>query len=345
MDEYGVMARKQVSQKAFEYYLNFLNGLFKNSTLRPAIHLAYLTGILPIVRDKIESKLNEFTEYSMIDAGELGGFIGFTEQEVQDLCNQYKMDFPECKKWYNGYKIGSNNAIYNPKSVVKAMKDKKFGDYWTKTGSYENIKDYIKLNFQGIKDDIVTMISGGFVDVNVSKFLNTMTDFHSKDSVFTYLIHLGYLAYDENKKICWIPNNEIRSEWINAIEDIPEYSSVIEMVKESRILLEQTLALNETAVADALDKAHIIATNPKTYNNEGALQSSICLAYFYAYNYYTVIQELPTGKGYADVVFIPVHPGQGKPALIIELKMNKTTETALAQIKTKQYGQELAHYS
>ena len=281
----------------------------------------------------------------MTDAGLLSGFIGFTEEEVSFLCEKHNMDFNDCKKWYNGYKIGNNNAIYTPRSVVKAMTDHKFGDYWIKTGSYENIKNYISLNFDGIKDDIVKMIGGGRVTINVSKFLNTLSDFHSKDAVFTYLIHLGYLAYNEDEKVCWIPNNEIRYEWINVIEDISEYSSVMEMINESRVLLEQTISLNENAVAAALNKSHIIATNPKTYNNEGALQSAICLAYFYAYNYYTVIQELPTGKGYADVVFLPVHPGQGKPALIIELKMNKTTDTALTQIKEKQYGQNLAHYT
>ena len=345
MDEYDVMVREQVSDIAFKEYLKFLNGLFKNSTLKPAIHLAYLTGILPIVRDKIESKLNEFIEYSMIEASFLSGFIGFTENEVQDLCHKYNMDFAECKKWYNGYKIGNTNSIYTPRSIVQAMTNNKFGYYWTRTGSYKNIQDYIKLNFDGIKEDIIAMISGKSVKVDITTFLNTMESFNSKDDVYTYLIHLGYLAYNEEKRVCWIPNNEIRQEWVNAIKNLPDYSTLTSMIKDSEVLLEETLSFNETAVAKALNNSHIIATNPKTYNNEGALQSAICLAYLYAYNYYTVIQELPTGKGYADVVFIPVHPSPDKPALIIELKNKQSTETALKQIKEKQYGQNLSHYT
>ena len=345
MDEYDLMVREKVSKKAFDNYLEFLNGLFKSASLRSALHLAYLTGILPIVRDKIQSKLNEFTEYSMTDAGCLRGFIGFTEDEVQALCESHNMDFKECKRWYNGYKIGSADSIYNPRSVVKAMTDHCFGDYWTKTGSYESIKDYVKLNFDGTKYDIVSMIGGKSVKVNVTSFLNTMTDFSTKDDVFTYLIHIGYLAYDTVKKVCWIPNNEIRSEWINAIAAIPQYSNVVAMVKESEDLLNSTFECDCDAVAAALDKAHIIATNPKTYNNEGAFQAAICLAYFYAYEFYTVIQELPTGKGYADVVFLPVHPGQGKPAIVVELKMDKTANTALDQIKNKKYGTALEHYN
>ena len=345
MDEYDVMVREKVSQEAFHNYLKFLNGLFKNSEVRNALHLAYLTGILPIVRDRIQSKLNEFKEYSMINPRNFSGFIGFTEDEVKNVCQSHNMDFEECKRWYNGYKIGSSDSIYNPCSVVEAMNNQNYNDYWNVTGSYESIKDYVKLNFDGTKDDIVSMIGGKSVRVNVTSFLNTMTDFSTKDDVFTYLIHIGYLAYDAVKKVCWIPNNEIRSEWINAINVIPQYSNVVAMVKESEELLNSTLECDSDAVAAALDKAHIIATNPKTYNNEGAFQAAICLAYFYAYEFYTVIQELPTGKGYADVVFLPVHPGQGKPAIVVELKMDKTANTALDQIKNKQYGAVLEHYN
>ena len=200
------------------------------------------------------------------------------------------------------------------------------------------------------------MIGGVHIPVNASDFVNTLTDFHSKHDVFTFLIHLGYLAYEKYKNdsekldndstgTCWIPNNEVRNQWIRVITPLTEYSRVIQIINESRTLLEETISLNEKAVADTLNKYHMFTSNPLTYNNEGVLQCAICLAYFYAYDYYTVIQELPTGKGYADVVFIPVHPGRDKPAIIVELKMNKTTDTALTQIKQKQCGQDLAHYT
>ena len=267
IDEYDLPVRRQVPSDEFNKYLSFINGLFKNSVLRPAINFAYLTGIFPVVRDKIQSKLNEFTEYSMTDAGELSGFIGFTEEEVKSLCDKYNMDFEECKAWYNGYKISDTTSIYNPLSVVKAMTTHKFGDYWTTTGSYEALKNYILMDFDGIREDIVSMLSGNSVEVNIYKYLNTMTDFNSKDDIFTYLIHLGYLAYDEDKKICWIPNKEIASEWVNSIENEKDYSEVVALIKNSKELLEYTLNCNEEAVAESLDKYHIIATNAKTYNN------------------------------------------------------------------------------
>ena len=235
MDEYDILVRNQVSDKALELYLDFLNGLFKNSTLKPAIHLAYLTGIFPIVRDKNQSKLNEVKEYSITMPRELSGFIGFTETEVKDLCKQYNIDFSECKKWYDGYKIGTEESIYNPCSVVEAITNKNFDYYWSYTGSYESIEDYITLNFEGIKDDIISMIAGKSVKVDVSLFLNTMTKFKSKDDVYTYLIHLGYLAYKKNEKgegICWIPNKETRTEWIKAITTLPDYSEIIKIINE-----------------------------------------------------------------------------------------------------------------
>lgn len=342
-DEYDVLIREKVPQSLFDSYLDFLSSLFKNSTLRPAISLAYLTGILPIVRDRIQSKMNEFFEYSMVDSEPFSQFVGFTEEETKSLCQKYGMDFDECKRWYDGYMLGKEADIYSPRSVVTAMKKHSYGDYWVTTGSYEALKLYILMDFEGIKDDVVTMIGGGKVRVNVLKYMNTMTDFNSKDDVFTYLIHLGYLAYDRFEKTCYIPNNEIRTQWTSSIEDSPEYKNIISIVNKSRDLVESTIAGDEEAVATALDEAHLNATNPLTYNNEASFQSAIGLAYFYATAKYTIIKELPTGKGYADVAFIPYVPNV--PAIVVELKNNKTAIGAINQIKEKKYDSILQHYA
>ena len=240
LDEYDVLVREQVKASIFASYLAFLNGMFKNANLVPAFALVYLTGVLPIVRDKIQSKLNLFTEYTMTDAKLLTEFVGFTEEETQALCEQYNMDFEDCRRWYDGYHINYHDTsfdLYNPKSVVQAMVDKKYGNYWTKTGSYDAIKIYISMNFEGIKDDVKAMIAGEHIDVVVDFYLNTMTDFHSKDDVFTYLIHLGYLAYDSIHKQCYIPNNEIRSEWIIAVANDSDYAEAIRIVNNSKIFI------------------------------------------------------------------------------------------------------------
>ena len=345
LDEYDVLVREKVKASIFDPYLAFLNAMFKNANLAPAFALVYLTGVLPIVRDKIQSKLNLFKEYTMADAKLLTEFVGFTEEETQALCEKSQMDFEECKRWYNGYKMTYHDKsfeIYNPKSVVEAMIDKKFGDYWTQTSTYDAIKLYISMNFDGIKDDVKAMIAGEHIDVNIMKYMNTMTDFYSKDDVYTYLIHLGYLAYDNILQQCYIPNNEIRSEWINAIEDDKSYAEAIRIVNNSKILLDKTVEGDAQAVAEALSAAHEQLMSKQRYNHEACLQSAIRFAYFYATSRYTIISELPAGKGYANVVFIPYIPNV--PAMIVELKRNQSIGAALQQIESRQYFNVMDKY-
>ena len=344
MDEFDVLIREEVADEVFMPYLEFLNGLFKNRNLKPAIAMAYLTGILPIVRDKVESKLNEFREFTILNANSLAEFTGFTKDEVKDLCNHYSMDYKECLRWYDGYRLTKVISVCNPKSVVEAMIEQEFASHWSNTGSYENIKDYIEYDFDGTRKDVETMLGGGKVKVNVLSFLNTKKCFKDKDDVFTYLIHLGYLTYDKYTKECFIPNFEVREQWVLALKNNKNYAQTLKMINESEKLLKETLNGNAEYVAAALKEAHSRQTSPLTYNDEATFQSAIGLAFFRANDYYTVIKELPSGDGYADLAFIPVNPKD--PALIIELKSSTSTaQGAIEQIKQKNYKQVLRNYS
>ena len=342
IDEYDVLVREQVDEELFNKYLSFLNGLFKSNTLRPAISFAYLTGILPIVRDKIQSKLNNFEEYTILDADEFAEYTGFTPDEVEALCGKHNMDYGECRNWYDGYSV-NGFEIYSPESVAKAMKRKVYEGFWGKTSSYQVISDRINQNFEGTKDDVIRMLAGESVDVNVTRYLNTMDSFTSKNDAFTYLIHVGYLAYDREHKTCRIPNREVRQEWFNALEANDNYKVTDKIIKQSKALLVATLNGEADEVAKALDVSHIHVSSNRSYNNEGVLQSAIYLAYIYALNQYKVVKELPTGKGYADVTFLPYE--KGMPAIVIELKHNKTVDTALEQIKAKKYFDSLDEYN
>jgi hypothetical protein len=343
LDEYDCLVRNNFGTHLFADYLEFLNGLFKSDTLRPAISLAYITGILPVVRDRVQSKLNNFEEYTILNAYELSEFVGFTEQEVKPLCKKYKVDFAKCKQEYDGY-AQNGYEIYNPESVVKCMLKGEFGNFWGKTSTYAVITDRLKHNYKGAKEDIIKMISGENVPVNVTRYMNTMTDFHTKDDVFTYLIHLGYLAYNKEGSTCRIPNLEVRKEWNNAIEDMPDYSKTDEIIKASEELLEQTYLKNSAAVAAALDETHIHVTSNRNYNNENALASAVYIAFVHALNYYNCFKELTTGKGFADLVYVPVEKDPEHPAMIFELKHNQSTGKALQQIRSKQYFEALDNY-
>ena len=345
IDEYDVLVRENVDKELLDEYLSFLNGLFKSDTLRPAIALAYLTGILPVVRDKIQSKLNNFHEYTILDSYQLSEYVGFTSEEVQALCKANDMNYEECRNWYDGYRQ-NGYEIYNPESVVMSMQNGKYGGYWGKTSTYEAISERIHMNFDGTKDAVIRMLAGESVDVSVGRFMNTMTSFTNKDDLFTYLIHLGYLAYDNEEETCHIPNREVRQEWKYAISEEEEYGVTNKIIEESKTLLKETIAGNEGAVASALDMSHIHVTSNRSYNNEDALQSAIYLAYIYALNDYTCVKEMTAGKGFADVVYIPIYPDDEKrPAMVIELKRNDSAESGLDQIKKREYFESMQQYS
>ena len=342
IDEYDVMVREKVSTGEFDDYLTLLNNLFKSVDCGRAIGLAYITGIMPIVKDRVESKLNNFIEYTILKPRELAPYIGFTQSEVEDLCKRFGIDYDECLRWYDGYSIAPDISICNSNSVCQAISTREFANYWNRTGAYAAISDYVKMDFDGIKEDIATMVGGGSVPVKVGTFSNTLSDLGDKNRVFTYLCHLGYLVYDDKTKTCSIPNGEIRDEWDNAISDMKDMSPVFEMIQNSDRLLEATLQCDEQAVAEALDKAHKYVTSAQNYKNEGALQSAVGLAYFSATSRYDIHRELLAGDGFADIAFVPYV--KGMPGIIIELKMNKTPEAGLAQIKKRGYASVFKRY-
>lgn len=337
IDEWDCIFREYKQDKeAQKQYLDFLRNLLKD---KPYVELAYMTGILPIKKYGTHSALNMFEEISMIDPGLLSEFMGFTETEVQNLCIQYNVNYDEMKQWYDGYHMTNDISTFSPRSVVSSIVRKQFGNYWTSTETYEALQVYIDMNFDDLKDNIVQLLSGENIDVNTSKFQNDMTTFKSKDDVLTLLIHLGYLGYNNSDHTCYIPNKEVSTSFIDSIED-SNWEETTKALLNSRELLEATWRKDEEAVARYIEEAHL-NTSILTYNNENALSYTLALAYIYARNHYTMIREMPTGKGIADIVLIPY---RDKPAMIIELKSNKDVKTAIDQIKEKKYPKGLEKY-
>lgn len=340
IDEYDLPIRDDKYSQELDDYISFLVSLFKSEDTNHTIALAYLTGIMPIIREKVQSKLNNFTEYTMIDADDMAPFMGFTEEEVRSLAQRYGMSFDELKRWYDGYDL-RGLEVYSPKSVITAVTKKRCDDYWTQTSSYEAVTDYISLDLVGLKKDVFSMLSGGRVEVSTSFYRNTLC-FDTKDDVLTYLIHLGYLGYDIDTSTCFIPNNEIKDMWALSMERANGYQEVAKMIKDSKELLVATWNGDEKTVTEKVGKAHREACSILQYNNEEAFQSAIHLAYYYAKSYYTMVNELPAGKGFADVVFIPYKPNV--PAIIIELKKDETVDVAIKQIKKRKYPDALEKY-
>lgn len=320
-------------------YLDFLRNLLKDQSY---VALAYMTGILPIKKYGEHSALNMFTEVSMTDPREYAEYTGFTEDEVRVLCQQYNMPFEDTKSWYDGYTL-MGISVYNPRSVVMSMTGGYFSNYWTSTETYEALKVYIDMNFDGLKDKVTRLVAGEKIPINPTKFQNDMTTLRSADDIFTLLVHLGYLTFDFYTKCVWIPNSEVAQEFINSIED-GGWEEVMKAINASDKLLQATINGDEQTVAEFIDKAHSENTSILKYNDENSLSCVISIAYYSAKRTYTVERELPAGKGYADLVFKP-RRNNANPAMIVELKYNKSAESAIQQIKDKNYPDCLKDYS
>ena len=351
IDEYDVLIRdKSVPASICNEYIELLNALFKSNTTQKAISLAYLTGILPIFREIVQSKLNNFAEYSMLKPGSFAQYFGLTAKEVKEICREHDADFGLCKLMYDGYRFKKSKKelslpeddgelvvhIFNPYSVVQAVVLDEFSNYWTTTSALEAITLYIDANITGIQDDIKELLKGGKdVKVDTWSYNNNVEHFASKDEIFTYLIHLGYLAYDPICQTCHIPNGEIKSAWLRIMSKARGFEPIQRMLENGRKLIEATENGNTEAVTKALDDSHAEISSPLTYNRESTMQSAILMAYFYARKDYLVFSEQPSGCGYADVVLVPTVPQ--KPVIIIELKKDGEPAVALEQIKTRNY--------
>ena len=344
IDEWDAICREfQTDTTAIDKYVNWLRRLFKGGQSAQVFAGAYMTGILPIKKYNTESALNNFTEYSMINPGLLAGYYGFTTEEVQMLCRKYNTDFHEMENWYDGYKMGDEPSIFNPNSVIQAIWNKKCRSYWASTGAYDAVASYVQMNFEGLKDDIIRMLGGEKCKIDPTSFQNTISTIKNKNDVLTVLIHLGYLAYNGDTSECYIPNQEVEGEMVNAIKDT-NWHHVIESINESQTILQAVLNGDEQTVAYCVDKTHDENTSILSYNNENSLACVLSLAFYYAKNDYIFHRELPTGKGFADIVLIPRKNTQ-KPAILLELKYNKSADAAIEQIHRKEYQSKVLQYS
>ena len=343
IDEWDCVIRNSDDKELVHKYLQFLHSLFKSEESKSFLALAYITGILPIKKIRDESALNNFSEYTMLKSKPITKYYGFTEDEVKELCERFDMDFETVRAWYNGYLIDGIH-MYNPNSVVQSMIDHDCDSYWRNTSSFESINTFITLNYEGLKDDIMSMLSGKKVRVNPNTFRNDLSIITSKDDALTALIHLGYLGYDADRKSAYVPNYEVATAFELALQT-GEWEDIAKAISTCDDLLFETIDGNAERVAELIELAHDTYTSVLKYNDENSLSCVLTMAYFTAPGYYNIIREMPAGKGFADFVFIPRANAGFRPAMVVELKYNKSADTAIKQIKEKRYHGALSGYS
>ena len=343
IDEWDALFREAPENTELQKtYIQLLRALFKGIQVSRFLCGAYMTGILPIKKYGTQSALTDFTEFTMLEPGPLAPYVGFTEDEVKKLCTGHHMDYEEMRRWYDGYYFDEIGHVYNPNSVIKAVFCGKYSNYWTQTETYEALKMYIVRNENGLRDKIIRMIAGEHISINTKTFQNDMCTFETADDILTLLVHLGYLTYDFDTKTAWIPNKEVRQEFLNSIQG-QEFQTVNNAIHRSDKLLQLTLAQNAEKVAEMLQEVHSDNCSVIQYNDENSLACVLSLAYYSAQDSYAIYRELQGGEGFVDLVFVP-RTGNQNPAMIVELKWNQSTGIALGQIKDRNYIRCLKDY-
>ena len=352
IDEWECIIRDaKDDEKLILDYLKYLRGFFKTEESKQFLALGYITGILPIKKIKGESALNNFREYTMISPKMLAPYFGFSEKEVEGLCRTYHMDMKAVRRWYDGYQMQWRDSIsqeqhklhmYNPNSLVNAMIDGVTESYWKNTGAFAGVNDYIELNMAGLKDDVIAMIAGERRAVNTATFQNDLTHYKTKDDVLTALIHMGYLGYDTETGEAFIPNEEVRDVFESAVR-VGDWTDIQDALEHSDALLKATWEGDTKRIAETIAKSQQDYASIINFHDENALACAVMMSYFTARKYYYVKRELPAGKGFADIVFIPRKEG-AHPAMVVELKWNRNAKAAIKQIRDKEYAGALADY-
>ncbi len=352
IDEWDALIREATHDgEAQNRYLNLLRSWFKNNSFTPkVVAAAYMTGILPIKKNGSQSAISDFREYSVLDPGSFATYVGFTEREVRELCEERGRSFARMRRWYDGYTVGDAHSMYNPYSVMHALDSGRYKSYWKKTSAADALMTYIDMGQDGLQADIARLMAGEQVEIETDSFQNDVETFTCKDDVLTLMVHLGYLTYEEVPDfyddedevmagLCGIPNEEVRTEFDNVLRRA-RHPELVALVRRSDELLKDTLAGREAKVAKAIQEVHDSEYAPTFYNNEQSLRYVVKMAYLSCVDQYAKIEELPSGHGLADVVFLPKRRS-ALPAMVVELKWKASAESAIQQIHDRNYPKAL----
>ena len=316
-------------------YLEFLKLLLKD---QPYVELAYLTGVLPIARYSSGSALNMFEEFSFLNDNIFDRYFGFTEDEVNFLCQrQQTVPYEEICRWYDGYVTATGLRLFNPRSVNLALTRGVCLNYWTDTGPMNEVAACIEHNVDAVREDVVRLVAQAPVFAKLNGYSASDLRLDTRDEILSAMVVYGFLSYHNDT--LRIPNHELMEKF-QAVLSRQSLGAVKAIVDRSREMLNATLLKDAEKVAEILENTHDREIPFLQYNDENALSCVITLCYLAARDFYEVKREAKSGKGYCDYLFLP-KKGQNT-AIILELKVDGTCEAAIQQIKAKNYIQQAA---
>ena len=281
IDEWDAPMRENMGDESKQKeYLDFLRDLLKD---KEYVALAYATGILPVKKYGAHSALNMFKEYSMESAVSFSEYFGFTKEEVDVLCERFGIDRDKAAEWYDGYNVDGIH-IYSPKSMVVVCQRKFFDTYWNSTETFEALRKYIILDMDGLREKVERLVSGERVEFSMKTYQNDMVRFSCADDVLALLVHLGYLTYQKETQLGWIPNNEVAIEFVNSIKVGHDWDPVMHALKDSEKCLKAILSGDAETVAALVERSHQENTSLIKYNEENSLACVVAIALYYARN-------------------------------------------------------------
>ena len=336
-ETYGKWFGVELTEENKKQYVLFLSNLLKD---RSYVQLTYMTGILPIAKYSSGSELNMFWEYTMASEAKYNEYFGFTDSEVDQLYEKYTRNTREIhisredlKEWYYGYTTKSGERMYNPRSVVCALRDNQLANYWTSSGTYDSIFNYIKGNIADVRNDLVLMVAGEHVPAKMQQYAATANALHTKDQIYSAMVVYGLLTY-ENGKV-FIPNKELMDKFDELLLSNQQLGYVYRLARESQRMLQATIHGDTDTMEEILEYVHDTEVPIYSYNSEVELSAIVNLVYLSARDEYRVEREDKAGKGFVDFIFYPKR--NNIPGIILELKIDHTPQKAIEQIKEKNY--------
>ena len=339
LDEWDYIYHQDfATEKDKEGFTKFLSNLLKDKAY---VEMAYMTGILPVAKYSSGSELNMFFEFSMATTTAYSDYFGFTDAEVDVLYQRYletekrpAVTREGLELWYDGYQTAGGRKLYNPRSVVGALTYNQLRSYWTSSGPYDEIFYYIGANTDAVKDDVAAMVADNPVQAKVQEYAATSMELKTKDEIFSAMVVYGFLNYKDG--YVSIPNKELMDKFAEVVQREPSLGNVYKLTKESGRMLAATKAGDTQTMTELMEYAHNTHSPLQTYSNEAELASILRWVYLKALDFYRIEREDKAGVGYVDLIFYPFM--KNDDCIIIELKVNRTADEAIQQIKDRQYA-------
>ena len=325
-----------VTHEKFIFVLDEWDAIFHMHFIKEKDKKAYLLFLKGLLKGKA------YVEFTMASSPAFSNYFGFTETETDELyarylkiCSTPSITRNGLKIWYDGYQTATGQKIYNPRSVVLALKFNNLESYWTSSGPFDEISYYINKNIADVREDLVLMASGEAVTANVQEYAAVSMDLNTRDEIFSAMVVYGFLSHYKGKVS--IPNKELMDKFRNMLEKEPSLGYVYKLAKKSEQMLRATIAGDTKTMQEILEYAHDTEIPLLSYNSEIELTALVNLIYLSARDTYRIEREDKAGRGYVDFIFYP-ETDKTADCIILELKINSTPAEAIRQIKERKYA-------